>query len=188
MPALSPAALRRRARDVRLFIFDIDGVLTDGLLYHIVDSAGTLIEFKGVNTQDSIALSWLPRLGLVTGCISGRDSEGMSRRLRMLHVAYVYQGRLDKRAVFDEICRKARLAPRQALYIGDDLPDIPVLSACGLAAAPANARSEVKAAAHWVTRSAGGSGAVREAAELVLRAQGLWPKVLALYDRTTDKP
>ena len=181
MPQLSPAKRRARARQVKLVLMDIDGVLTDGLVYHLVDSGGALIEFKGINAQDSIGLAWLTETGLSTGCISGRNSEGMHKRLEMLKVAHIYQGRLDKRVVFDEICRKAEVAASETLYIGDDIPDIPVLSACGLAVAPSNARPEVKAAAHWVTKARCGEGAVREVAEFVLKAQDRWQHVLAKY-------
>jgi 3-deoxy-D-manno-octulosonate 8-phosphate phosphatase (KDO 8-P phosphatase) len=181
VPKLSPAALKARAKKVRLFLFDVDGVLTDGLVYHMVDGTGTLIEFKGINAQDSIGLSWLTECGLRTGCISGRNSEGMDRRLQMLKVEYRYQGRLDKRVVFDEICRKAEVAPADTAYMGDDIPDIPVLTACGLAIAPANARPEVKAAAQWVTRNRCGEGAVREVSEFILKAQDRWKQVLAKY-------
>jgi 3-deoxy-D-manno-octulosonate 8-phosphate phosphatase (KDO 8-P phosphatase) len=181
MPKLSLAQRLKRVRAVKLVLLDIDGVLTDGLVYHLVDSGGTLIEFKGINAQDSIGLSWLTETGLRTGCISGRNSEGMHKRLEMLKVAYIYQGRLDKRFVFDEICRKADVAPSETLYIGDDIPDIPVLTACGVAVAPANARPEVKQAAHWVTKARCGEGAVREIAEYVLKAQGRWRQVLEKY-------
>ena len=181
MRAITPARLKQRARAVKLVLMDVDGVLTDGLVYHMVDSGGALIEFKGVNAQDSIALSWLAQAGLRTGVISGRDSAGMQKRLEMLKVSYIYQGRLDKRAVFEEICRRAEVDACETLYIGDDLPDIPVLSVCGLAVAPANARPEVKARAHWVTKACAGSGAVREVAEFVLKAQGRWKAVLEKF-------
>ena len=181
MPKLTAAKLRERARRVKLFLFDVDGVLTDGFVYHMVDSGGTLIEFKGINAQDSVSLAWLTETGLRTGAISGRNSEGMQKRLEMLRAAYIYQGRLDKRVVFDEILRKAGVSAAETAYMGDDLPDIPVLAACGLAIAPANARPEVKAVAHWVTPSRSGEGAFREAAEFTLKAQGRWKLVLQKY-------
>jgi len=178
---LSAAQVKKRAAAVKLAVLDVDGVLTDGLVYHMVDSGGTLIEFKGINAQDSIGLSWLAESGLKTGVISGRNSAGMQKRLEMLRVSYIYQGRLDKRVVFDEICRSAEVKPSETLYIGDDLPDIPVLGVCGLAIAPANARPEVKAAAHWVTKARCGEGAVREVAEAVLKAQGRWQAILTKF-------
>jgi 3-deoxy-D-manno-octulosonate 8-phosphate phosphatase (KDO 8-P phosphatase) len=178
---LSPAQVKKRAAGVALALLDVDGVLTDGLVYHMVDSGGSLIEFKGINAKDSIGLAWLAESGLRTGVISGRNSAGMHKRLEMLHVSYIYQGRLDKRAVFDEICGAAGVPAEKTLYIGDDLPDIPVLSACGLAIAPADARPEVKAAAHWVTKAPCGQGVVREVAELVLKAQSRWDAILRKF-------
>jgi 3-deoxy-D-manno-octulosonate 8-phosphate phosphatase (KDO 8-P phosphatase) len=160
---------------------DVDGVLTDGRIFHIVDTRGHLVEFKGIHAQDSIGLSWLAQSGLRTGVISGRLSQGVAARMKILKMTYVYQHRLDKKAVFAEICRDARADPREALYIGDDLPDIPVLRAAGVAVAVANARPEVRRAADWVTRRAGGDGAVREVAEALLKSQGLWEKVLARF-------
>ncbi len=179
---LSGGRLGERARAVRAVLMDVDGVLTDGLLFHFVDSQKELVELKGIHTQDSIALAWLAEAGLKTGCISGRVSAGVDARLRMLKASFVFQGRLDKKAVLEQICREAGLRPSQILYLGDDLPDVPVLRAVGLGVAVANARPEVKAAAHWVTKASGGRGAVREAAELVLKAQGLWPAVLSRFE------
>ena len=178
MPRLSAAALRNRARKVKVVLMDIDGVLASGTIYHLVDTAGGLVEFKGVHSQDSIALTWLAQSGIKTGFISGRDSRGMEERLKLVKASYIYQSRLDKVAVFDEICRDAKVSSPETLYMGDDLPDIPVLALAGLSVAVANARPEVKAAAHWVTRSQGGQGAVREIAEALLKAQGRWQAIL----------
>ncbi len=161
---------------------DIDGVLTNGLIYHLVDAAGRLVEFKGVHSQDSIALSWREQHGLKTGVISGRNSQGMEERLKLLKVRYIHQGRLDKKVVFEGICREAGVGAGEVLYIGDDLPDIPVLRLAGLAVTVPSARAEVKAVVHWITRAEGGQGAVREVAELVLRRQGLWDKVLGRFE------
>jgi 3-deoxy-D-manno-octulosonate 8-phosphate phosphatase (KDO 8-P phosphatase) len=181
MPQLSVRALQARLRRVRLVLMDVDGVLTDGRIFHLVDTKGSLVEFKGIHAQDSIGLSWLAKWGLKTGVISGRMSEGVAERMKILKMSYVYQHRLDKKSVFDEICQNARIGAQETLYIGDDLPDIPVLRAAGVGVAVANARPEVLRAAGWVTRRAGGDGAVREVAEAVLRSQGLWQKVLAKF-------
>ena len=178
MPPLAAPALRARLRRVRLVLMDVDGVLTDGRIFHFVDTGRELVEFKGIPAQDSIALSWLGQLGFQTGIISGRISRGVAERMKLLHMRFVYQRRLDKKTVFDEICRKAKVAPQEALYMVDDLPDLPVLRAAGVAVAVANARPEVRRAAHWTTRQAGGDGAVREVTEALLQAQGLWRKVL----------
>ncbi|MDE2142538.1 MAG: HAD hydrolase family protein [Elusimicrobia bacterium] len=178
---LTPAALRTRLKKVRLVLTDVDGVLTGGTIYHFVDTAGELVEFKGIHAQDSIALAWLAESGVPTGVISGRVSKGTAARLRILKVKHIYQHRLDKAAVFAEILKAEGLNADQALYLGDDIPDLAVLTRAGLAVAPANARPEVKAAAHWVTKARGGDGAFREAAEALLKARGLWTAILEKY-------
>ncbi len=182
MPKLSRNQLRKAAKRVKLALMDVDGVLTNGLIYHFVDSAGGLVEFKGMHSQDSISLTWLTQMGVKTGFISGRQSAGTQKRLEMLQAAYIYQGRLDKVAVLEEIGRASGVSLRDTLYMGDDLPDLPVLRRVGLAVAPANARPEVKAAAHWVTKAFGGAGAVREVVETLLRAQERWEELLAHFD------
>jgi 3-deoxy-D-manno-octulosonate 8-phosphate phosphatase (KDO 8-P phosphatase) len=161
---------------------DVDGVMTDGRLFHFLDTRGRLVELKGVSSQDGIALVWLKANGIRTGVISGRVSEGFRARARMLGMDYVVQGTTVKAPAFESILRRARLAPEQAAYIGDDLTDVPPMRRAGLAVAVANARPEVKAAAHYVTRAAGGAGAVREVAERLLKAQGLWDAVKRRYE------
>ncbi len=182
MSKLSRAQLVKRARGIKLVIMDIDGVLTGGLIYHLVDQAGRLVEFKGVHAQDSIALSWLAQEGIRTGVISGRNSEGMAERLKLLKVSFIHQGRLDKKTVFDGILIEAGVSASEVLYMGDDLPDIPVLKAAGIAVTVPSGRAEVKAAAHWITRAQAGAGAVREVVELLLGAQGKWRAVLARFE------
>ncbi|HAM35645.1 MAG TPA: 3-deoxy-D-manno-octulosonate 8-phosphate phosphatase [Elusimicrobia bacterium] len=181
MPQLTSRALRDRLRRVRIVLMDVDGVLTSGHIYHFVDTSGELVEFKGIHAQDSIALNWLAQMGLKTGVISGRISKGVAERMKILEMTYVYQHRLDKKAVVAEICRDARSSPQEVLYIGDDVPDIPVLRIAGVAVAVRNARPETRRAAHWVTRRSGGDGAVREVAETLLKTQGLWPRVLEKF-------
>lgn len=182
MPALlGRHALARRLRRIKVALMDVDGVLTDGTIHHFVDTAGELVEFKGIHAQDSIALAWLAQTGIKTGVISGRFSQGVAERMKMLEMTYVYQRRLDKKNVFDAVCRDARVKPEEALFIGDDLQDLPVMREAGLGIAVRNARPEVKAAAHWVTRERGGEGAVREVAEALLKEQGLWKDILERF-------
>ena len=181
MPELKGSALKARLRRVKVVLMDVDGVLTDGRIYHFLDTGGELVEFKGIHAQDSIGLAWLAQMGFKTGVISGRSSRGVAARMRDLGMSFVYQRRLDKRTVFEEICREAKAAPHETLYIGDDIQDLPVLRAAGVAVAVKNARPEVLAAAHWITRRPGGDGAAREVAEALLKAQGLWAKVLAKF-------
>lgn len=179
---LSAAARLERLKHIRLVLTDVDGVLTAGIIYHLVDpGTSELVEFKGIHAQDSIAMAWLAESGVATGVISGRVSRGTDARLRMLKVKHIYQHRLDKVAVFEEILDAEGLKPSQALYVGDDIPDVPVLTRAGLAVAPANARPEAKAAAHWVTKRSGGDGAFREMTEELLKARGLWAPILERY-------
>lgn len=181
MPQLSAHRLQDRLKRIKVVLMDVDGVLTDGRIYHFVDPHAGLVEFKGIHSQDSIALAWLSQMGLKTGIISGRVSAGVGRRMKELGVTYIFQHRLDKKNVFHAICSKERVLPEETLYIGDDLPDLPVLRAAGVAVAVRDARPEVRIAAHWVTRAKGGAGAVREVAEKLLKKQGLWDRVLKRY-------
>jgi 3-deoxy-D-manno-octulosonate 8-phosphate phosphatase (KDO 8-P phosphatase) len=178
---MGKSGLAAKLKKIRLVVTDIDGVLTGGTIYHFVDTTGELVEFKGIHAQDSIALAWLAESGLVTGVISGRVSKGTDARLRMLKVKHIYQHRLDKANVFAEILSAEGLKADQALYVGDDIPDLAVMTRAGLAVAPANARPEVKAAAHWVTAARGGEGAFREMTEALLKAQGLWTPIVERY-------
>lgn len=178
---LSPTLLRARAKDIRLVLTDVDGVLTGGTIYHFVDTNGELVEFKGIHAQDSIGMAWLAESGLVTGVISGRISKGTEARLKNLKVKHIYQHRLDKAAVLAEIMKAEGLSKDSVAYVGDDIPDLAVMSKVGLSVAPANSRPEVLAAAHWVTKARGGDGAFREIAEVILKSQGLWDAILARY-------
>ncbi|OGS40633.1 MAG: hypothetical protein A2506_04690 [Elusimicrobia bacterium RIFOXYD12_FULL_66_9] len=178
---LSAASLRARAKKIRLVLTDVDGVMTGGTIYHFVDTAGELVEFKGIHAQDSIAMAWLAESGLVTGVISGRISKGTEARLKNLKVKHIYQHRLDKANVLAEIMKAEGLTKEAVAYLGDDLPDLAVMSKVGLSVAPANSRPEVLSAADWVTKARGGDGAFREFAELILKTQGLWPDILARY-------
>ncbi|MBI5623258.1 MAG: HAD hydrolase family protein [Elusimicrobia bacterium] len=178
---LGLAGFGKRARRIRLVLMDVDGVLTSGVLWHFVDTSGSLVELKGIHAQDSIALAWLADSGIRTGIISGRISAGVAERAKALKMSYVYQHRLDKRTVFEQICKDAKTAPEEALFMGDDIQDLPVMRCVGLSVAPPNARPEVRAEAQWVTKARGGDGAVREVAELVLRAQGKWGDILKKF-------
>ena len=178
---LSSKALNAKTSRIRLMLTDVDGVLTGGTIYHFVDTADELVEFKGIHAQDSIAMAWLAESGITTGVISGRVSKGTQARLNILKVKHIYQHRLDKAAVLAEIMGAERLTKDQVVYVGDDIPDIAVMSRVGLAVAPANARPEAKSAAHWVTKASGGDGAFRELVEVILKSQGLWDAILAKY-------
>lgn len=165
-----------RARAVRLAIFDVDGVLTDGTLY--IGAQGEA--FKAFNILDGHGVKMLQAAGIATAIISGRSSEAVSRRAAELGIAHVVQGSSDKLAALDELIAALGLEASACAFVGDDLPDLPAMRRCGFAVAVANAVDAVKAAAHHVTRASGGRGAVREFCELVLRAQGQLDRVSAV--------
>jgi 3-deoxy-D-manno-octulosonate 8-phosphate phosphatase (KDO 8-P phosphatase) len=178
---IAPEILARAAR-VRLVLMDVDGVLTDGTYYHVPNPAGGLFEVKHFDSQDGIALQWFHRYGIATGLISGRDSEATRERARSSHMRYCYMGNTEKLPVFNEILADSGLTPEQVAFLGDDLTDAILMKRVGFAVAVANARPEVKQMAHYVTTIPGGKGALRDVAEVILRAQSLWEKILKHYE------
>ncbi|MCL6646500.1 MAG: HAD hydrolase family protein [Dehalococcoidia bacterium] len=182
MPPKTSEEIRRRAARVRLVLMDVDGVLTDGKYFHVPGPQGGLFEVKMFDSQDGIALQWLHRMGIRTGVISGRDADSTRERARTSHMAYCYMGNTEKLPIFQEILADSGLQPEEIAYIGDDLTDAILMRRVGLAIAVANATPEVKAMAHYVTSAPGGSGAVREATELILDAQGRWQEILRHYE------
>ena len=184
---MSPAARSRtraarsgfaaRARRVKLLLFDVDGVLTDGRVYLQSWPDGTAQELKAFHSQDGAGLKLAREAGLRTGLITGRDSAATTRRAREVGMDFVSQKQPIKIPAYEEILREAKLSDAEVAYMGDDLPDLPLLRRAGLAMAVANAVPEVKRVAHFVTRRRGGEGAVREAIEAILRARGVWEKV-----------
>jgi 3-deoxy-D-manno-octulosonate 8-phosphate phosphatase (KDO 8-P phosphatase) len=187
-------SVQSRARKIKLLLFDVDGVLTDGKLFFLPAPAGVQleipktghaspgrIEFKGFHAHDGVAISLARVGGLQTGLITKRVSETVAQRARDLKLEYVYQGVDDKRACFEEIVKKAGLKVEEATFVGDDVIDLPAMRAGGLAIAVKNARAEVKKEAHYVTPHAGGDGALRDAVEFILKAQGRWQSVLKNY-------
>jgi 3-deoxy-D-manno-octulosonate 8-phosphate phosphatase (KDO 8-P phosphatase) len=176
------ASLTELAAQVRLLLMDVDGVLTDGRVYGVPDAQGKIIETKGFDTQDGIALQWLSWKGFVTGVISGRISPATEERAKQCNMTYVYQGHIEKIPILEEILSRSGIPARQVAYIGDDLTDVVIMNRVGLGIAPANARPEVKRSAHHVTETTGGKGAVREVAELLLKSQGYWDDLLRKYE------
>ncbi|MGH8636240.1 MAG: KdsC family phosphatase [Burkholderiales bacterium] len=166
-----------RARRIRLLLFDVDGVLTDGVV--IMHADGT--ESKGFHIKDGAAIVWAQRAGLTVGLLSARASGATSQRAAQLAVRIVQQGVKSKRVAFEQILRDSAIGEHEVAYMGDDLLDLPVLLKAGLSGAPSDAAPEVRQAVHFVSAAAGGRGAVREFIELVLRAQGRWNTVVADY-------
>jgi len=171
-----------RAAQIKLLLMDVDGVLTDGRLINVPAPDGTIFEIKAFDSQDGIALQWLSWHGIATGVISGRESAATTERARQVKMTYVYHGHIEKIPILQEILAKSGIAAEETAYAGDDLTDVVVMRRVGLAIATANARPEVKRAAHHVTAAAGGQGAIREVAELLLLARGLWSDILKKYE------
>ena len=162
----APAAAR-----IRLLVLDVDGVLTDGGLYYGASGEET----KRFDVRDGLAMVEARHAGLTLAILSGRSSAAVARRMEELGIAEVHQGVRDKDAVLTALMRRLGLDPAEVAMMGDDLADLPPMKRAGLALAPVNAVPEVRKAADWVSRRAGGAGAVRDALELLLKARKAWP-------------
>jgi 3-deoxy-D-manno-octulosonate 8-phosphate phosphatase (KDO 8-P phosphatase) len=185
---------KSRAKKVKLLLFDVDGVLTDGKLFFLptipqdnrgpgglnLTSQGS-IEVKGFHAHDGVAVSLARVAGIKTGLITKRTSETVAVRARDLKLNHIRQGIQDKLGAFREILAQEKLTASEACYVGDDVIDLPVMWNCGFAVAVANARDEVKKDAHYVTKHSGGDGALRDAIEFILKAQGKWKKAVTEY-------
>ena len=177
-PALNfPPELLLQAQGIRVVFFDVDGVLTDGGLYF--SEAGETL--KRFNTLDGHGLKLLQRAGITPAVITGRDSQALRVRLAALGIEHVHYGTEDKRPAAEATLTALGLDWTQAAAMGDDWPDLPMMTRCSFACAPANAHAEVRAAAHHVTRQRGGEGAVRELCDLLLVASGRYASLLQAY-------
>lgn len=163
--------------DIQLLVLDVDGVMTDGKV--ILDDTGR--ETKHFNTLDGAGIKYWQRAGKQVAIISGRNCLAVVHRASELGITFVRQGAKTKLPAYEAILAELKLSPAQTAVMGDDLPDLPLMLACGYAIAPPNAVDEVKAAAALVTKRAGGEGAVREAIEHILRYNGLWDSILGRY-------
>src|SRR5438046_2384144 len=206
-----PDSSKSRAKRIKLLLFDVDGVLTDGKLFffpappdaqqtiheHAAKHAGqggfglashNIIEAKGFHAHDGTAISLARLAGLKTGLITKRISETVALRAHDLKLDHIYQGIQDKLGSFKEILQKEKISAAEACFVGDDVIDLPVMWNCGLAIAVANARDEVKRDAHYITKHSGGDGALRDALEFILRAQGRWKQLMTQYivERSPD--
>ncbi len=169
--------VQQKAKSIRMFIMDVDGVLTDGRIIY----AGDGQEIKNFNVRDGFGIRLAQRVGIKTAIITARYSSMVTQRTRELEITEVHQNALKKLPVYEQILQTHQLTDEQVAYIGDDLVDLPLLRRAGLAIAVADATSEVIQAAHYVTQKPGGKGAVREAVELILKAQGSWQEATARY-------
>lgn len=179
MPALPPDELAARCAPIELLLMDVDGVLTEGVI--CVDDRG--VESKNFFVRDGSAIALWRRAGRRAAILSGRRAPLVDRRAAELGIAPVVQGASDKAEAFRRLLTDLGLEPRQVCFVGDDLPDLPVLLSAGLAACPADAAPEVREAAHVVATAPGGRGAVREVVELILGRQGRWDDLVASFRR-----
>lgn len=173
-----------RARKIKLIVFDVDGVLTDGQIFVLPESLAPEargIEFKGFTAHDGLGISLARLGGLRIGLVTKRRSQTVAIRARDLKIEFVYQGQSHKMSAIEEILTKSGLTIDQLAYVGDDIVDLPVMRLCGLAIATANARRQVKAAAHYITPHPGGQGAGRDAIDFILSEQGSLATVIEQY-------
>lgn len=168
-------SLHAKASRIKLLLFDVDGVLTDGRV--LLHSDGS--ESKQFDIRDGTGLVWAQRSGLSVGILSARVSAATTHRAAQLGISLVRQGDSSKLRAYDEVLRQTAMNDAEVAYIGDDVLDLQVVGRVGLSACPADAVPEVRARVDYVCRAAGGHGAARELIELVLKAQGRWPAVLA---------
>lgn len=179
---LTEEELQKRAANIQVLLMDVDGVMTDCKLYFVPGPDGRMIETKGFDAQDGIALQWARWNNIRTGVISGRDSPATSERARQVGMTWVFQGHIEKIPLFEQILAEAGVTKEQVAYIGDDLTDVVIFRRCGLSFAVGNARPEVRASANVVVEAAGGNGGVREVIEILLKARGAWEGLLRKYE------
>lgn len=172
-----PAGLRKKAHAVKLLLLDVDGVLTDGSI--VIDARGG--EIKRFDVRDGEGIKLLMRARIGVGLISGRASRAVAARARELGIRMIHQGVRDKGRTYEKIKARTRLTDHEIAYIGDDLADLPILRRAGLAIAINDGWPGLKATVDYVTGNRGGRGAVREVAEIILRAQGKWATITQRY-------
>lgn len=166
-------AILQRAMHVELAVFDVDGVLTDGMIY--LGSSGE--EIKAFHVHDGLGLVLLQKAGIRVAIISARHSAQVSERMLSLGIEYVYQGQEDKRATLLGLQKELGLGAAQTAYVGDDLVDLPAMGEAGLTVAVEDAHARVREQADWITSRPGGRGAAREVCDLLLQARGRYEAV-----------
>jgi 3-deoxy-D-manno-octulosonate 8-phosphate phosphatase (KDO 8-P phosphatase) len=173
------AALKKRAAQIKVLLMDVDGTMTDGSVTLLSQSDGSALEIKSFDAHDGQGLTLAHTAGLRTGCITGRESSALLRRAHEMKMEFIYMKQPLKMPAYEDILRIAGMSDAAVAYIGDDLPDIPLMRRAGLAVAVGDAVPEVKDAAHYVTKAVAGRGAIREAVELVLKSKGVWQEMIA---------
>ena len=176
-PKISPA-LKKRASQIKLLLMDVDGTMTDGGVLLLSQPDGSALEIKKFDAHDGQGLTLAHTAGIRTGCITGRESPALLRRAHEMKMDYIYMKIPLKMPAYEEILAKAGVKDAEVAFVGDDLPDIPILKRVGLAVAVGDAVADVKKIAHNTTKAHAGKGAIREAIELILKSKGIWDELI----------
>jgi len=176
-PKISPA-LKKRAAQIKLLLMDVDGTMTDGGVLLLSQPDGSALEIKKFDAHDGQGLTLAHPAGIRTGCITGRESPALLRRAHEMKMDYIYMKIPLKMPAYEEILAKAGVKDAEVAFVGDDLPDIPILKRVGLAVAVGDAVADVKKIAHYTTKARAGKGAIREAIELILKSKGIWDELI----------
>lgn len=176
-PRIFPA-LRKRAARVKLLLMDVDGTMTDGGVILLSQADGSALEIKQFDAHDGQGLTLAHTAGVRTGCITGRESAALLRRAHEMKMDFIYMKQPLKMPAYLDILAKAGVSDEETAYVGDDLPDIPLMRRVGLAVAVGDAVEDVKRVAHYTTQALAGRGAVREAVELILKSKGIWKEMI----------
>jgi len=172
------SALKKRASQIKVLLMDVDGTMTDGGVILLSQPDGSALEIKRFDAHDGQGLTLAHTAGLKTGCITGRESPALLRRAHEMKMDYIYMKIPLKMPAYEEVLTKAGVKDAEVAFVGDDLPDIPILKRVGLAVAVGDAMPEVKKVAHYTTKAHAGRGAVREAIELILKSKGIWDELI----------
>lgn len=173
-----PAALKKRAARIKVLLMDVDGTMTSGGVTLLSQTDEIALEIKTFDAHDGQGLTLAHTAGLRTGCITGRQSSALLRRAREMKMEFIYMKQPLKMPAYEEIVGKTGASESEVAYVGDDLPDLPVMRRAGLAVAVGNAVPEVKRAAHYTTKAFAGHGAIRETVELILKSKGIWEEMI----------
>jgi len=173
-----PSKVAKRAKQITVFLMDVDGTITAGGVSLLSLPDGSAQEIKTFDAHDGQGLTLANTAGLRTGCITGRESAALLRRAQEMKMEFIYMKRALKMPAYEEILQRAGVFDSVVAYVGDDLPDIPLMRRAGLAVAVGDAVPEVKAAAHYITKAPAGRGAIREAVEVILKSKGIWKEMI----------
>jgi len=178
MPARIAPGVRKRAKQIKVVLMDVDGTITDGSVTLLSQPDGSALEIKTFDAHDGQGMTLARTAGLRLGVITGRESPALRRRMREMGIDLVYEKQPTKIGAFEDVLQKTGATEAEVAYLGDDLPDLPVMQRVGLAVAVGDAALEVKLAAHYTTKARGGRGAAREMIELILKSKGIWDEMI----------